>query len=311
MKALVTGCAGFIGSSITDRLLKENYEVIGIDCLTDYYSKNIKIENIKSALTNSNFKFIEKNILDINNFPDVDYIFHEAAQAGVRSSWGKDFKIYTKMNIEATQHLLESYKNKPLKKFVYASSSSVYGNVNTPMIENMYLQPISPYGVSKLAAEHLCYLYDLNYNIPTISLRYFTVYGPKQRPDMGIYKFTKSILDGTNITIYGDGTQARDFTYIDDVVDANLKAAKSNIRKKVFNVGGGTTITINKLLRIIEDKCNKKSSISYENPQKGDVDNTSANTLSIKKHLDWSPNFYIDKGIQNFVEWYKENAINR
>ncbi|MCK9593864.1 MAG: GDP-mannose 4,6-dehydratase [Methanoregula sp.] len=159
MKALVTGCAGFIGSHLTDRLLADGYEVTGIDCFTDYYVRSTKEANISGARKNPNFTFIKKDILEMDAFPAVDYIFHEAAQAGVRASWGSSFAIYTRNNIEATQRLLEWYKDKPLTKFVYASSSSVYGDAPLPMGEDMRPQPVSPYGVSKLAAEHLWYLY--------------------------------------------------------------------------------------------------------------------------------------------------------
>ena len=159
MKALVTGCAGFIGSHLTERLLREGYEVIGIDCFTDYYPKVIKEANISTALKNKNFKLIEEDILKMGEYPEVDYIFHEAAQAGVRASWGKSFETYTRNNIEATQKLLEFYKGIKIKKFVYASSSSVYGDAELPMREDSLLKPVSPYGVTKLAGENLCYLY--------------------------------------------------------------------------------------------------------------------------------------------------------
>ena len=164
----------------------------------------------------------------MDKFPEVDYVFHEAAQAGVRASWGKSFDVYTRNNIETTQKLLEFYKGIKIKKFVYASSSSVYGDAELPMREDSLLKPVSPYGVTKLAAENLCYLYWKNYNVPTVSLRYFTVYGPRQRPDMAIHKFVKAILKGDEITVFGDGTQTRDFTYVDDAVEATILAAESN-----------------------------------------------------------------------------------
>ena len=201
MKALVTGCAGFIGSHLTERLLRDGLDVIGIDCFTDYYSREYKDGNLKNALKNKNFTFIEKDILFMDAFPDVDYVFHQAAQAGVRKSWGGDFEIYTRDNILATQRLLEYYKDCEIKKFVYASSSSVYGDCELPMKETRMLKPVSPYGVTKLAAENLCYLYYTNYGMPTASLRYFTVYGPRQRPDMAIHLFVRAILDGEVITV--------------------------------------------------------------------------------------------------------------
>jgi UDP-glucose 4-epimerase len=305
MKALVTGCAGFIGSHITDRLLNNGYDVTGIDCFTEYYARSIKESNISYACKHPHFTFIEQDILDIKKFPEVDYVFHEAAQAGVRSSWGEEFSIYTRMNVESTQHLLESYKEKPLKKFVYASSSSVYGDVVLPMNEQMKLQPLSPYGVTKLAAEHLCYLYNKNYNIPTISLRYFTVYGPRQRPDMGIHKFVRDIIHKNVITIYGDGNQTRDFTYIGDIVEANIKAALSPITGESFNIGGGNCITVNELIQIIEEICKIKGQIIYGEQQKGDVPDTLADITLAHKQLNWSPQTDMYNGIKSFVDWYQ------
>ncbi len=269
MKALVTGCAGFIGSHLTERLLKEGFEVIGIDCFTDYYSREIKEKNIENALNHDEFEFIEKDILNMEEYPEVDYIFHEAAQAGVRASWGKSFEIYTRNNIEATQKLLEFYKNKRIRKFVFASSSSVYGDAELPMKENSLLKPVSPYGVTKLAAENLCYLYWKNYNVPIVSLRYFTVYGPRQRPDMAIHKFVKAILNDEEITVFGDGTQTRDFTFIDDAVEANILMAKSEIEGEVFNVGGGSRISVNELIELLEKIAEKNAKIKYIEKQKG------------------------------------------
>lgn len=308
MKALVTGCAGFIGSHLTDRLLHDGYEVTGIDCFTDYYARSIKESNINTARKNPHFTFIEEDILNMKILPETDYIFHEAAQAGVRTSWGKDFTIYTCMNIEVTQHLLEFYKNKPIKKFIYASSSSVYGNVQLPMKENMRLQPMSPYGVTKLAAEHLCYLYWKNYNVPTISLRYFTVYGPRQRPDMGPYKFIRDILQGNPITIYDNGTQTRDFTYIDDIINANIKAALSPVTGESFNIGGGNQITVNTLIQIIEKACGCKGIIIYGEHQKGDVTDTLADITMAYTKLGWSPDISIQEGIGSFVNWFKKGG---
>ncbi|MGV8108439.1 NAD-dependent epimerase/dehydratase family protein [Methanospirillum sp.] len=303
MKVMVTGCAGFIGSHITDQLLKEGHEVIGIDCFTDYYAKELKEQNISGALKNTKFRLINKDIIEMSNYPDVDIVFHQAAQAGVRSSWGKDFSIYSRYNIEATQNLLEFYKDKNLKKFVYASSSSVYGDVSLPMHEELRLQPVSPYGVSKLAAEHLCYLYWKNYKVPTISLRYFTVYGPRQRPDMGIHKFVHANIQGKTINIYGDGTQTRDFTYVDDVVRANILAAMSDLSGQVYNIGGGTRINVNNLIALIERETGKKAIIEYSEKQKGDVTDTLADNTKAKKELGWNPVVDITDGISRYVSW--------
>lgn len=189
-------------------------------------------------MRNDNFKFIEGNLTALNHFPDVDQVFHQAAQAGVRKSWGSEFQIYLDNNILATQKLLEIYKDKEIDKFVYASSSSVYGDAELPMREDKRLKPISPYGVSKLAAENLCYLYWKNFGVPTISLRYFTVYGERQRPDMAFHKLIKSIMDEEEFFVFGDGEQTRDFTYVEDVVESNLLVAKSDLVGEVLNVGG-------------------------------------------------------------------------
>ncbi len=305
MKALVTGCAGFIGSYLVDKLLEQAYEVVGIDCFTDYYSKEIKEANISNALNRKNFEFIEEDILSLKEYPEVDYVFHEAAQAGVRASWGKSFEIYTRNNIEATQKLLEFYKDREIKKIVFASSSSVYGDAELPMKEDSLLKPVSPYGVTKLAAENLCYLYWKNYDVPTISLRYFTVYGPRQRPDMAIHKFVKAILNGDEITVFGDGTQTRDFTFVDDMTEANIMAANNEIEGEVFNVGGGSRISVNKLIELLEKITEKNAQIKYIEKQKGDVRDTLADTSKTSNELNWKPEVKIEEGAKRFVKWYK------
>ena len=305
MKALVTGCAGFIGSHLVDKLLEQGYEVIGIDCFTDYYSKEIKEANLSNALNHKNFEFIEEDILEMNDFPEVDYVFHEAAQAGVRASWGKSFEIYTRNNIEATQKLLEFYKDLSIKKFVYASSSSVYGDTELPMGENSLLKPVSPYGVTKLAGENLCYLYYKNYGVPTVSLRYFTVYGPRQRPDMAIHKFVKAILNDDEILIFGGGEQTRDFTFVDDAVEANMLAAESDSGGSVFNIGGGSRISVNELIKLIKDTVGKKANIKYVEKQKGDVKDTWADVNKAKADLRWTSKVRIEEGLKRFVDWWK------
>ena len=306
MKALVTGCAGFIGSYLTERLLKEGSKVVGIDCFTDYYLREIKEANITNAVNHKNFEFIEENLLKMSDYPKVDYVFHEAAQAGVRKSWGENFEVYTGNNILATQKLLEFYKDKRIKKIVFASSSSVYGDAELPMRENSLLKPVSPYGVTKLAAENLCYLYWKNYNVPTISLRYFTVYGPRQRPDMAIHKFVKAILNDEGITVYGDGTQTRDFTYINDVTEANILAANSEIEGEVFNVGGGSRISVNKLIELLEKIIEKNAKTKYVEKQKGDVRDTLADTCKAREELGWKPRVKMEEGLKRFVGWYKK-----
>jgi UDP-glucose 4-epimerase len=305
MKALVTGCAGFIGSHLVDKLLEQGYEeVIGIDCFTDYYQRKIKEANILNASKHNNFKLMEEDILNIDEYPEVDYVFHLAAQAGVRASWGKSFEIYTRNNIEATQRLLEFYKDTKIKRFVYASSSSVYGDAELPMREISLLKPVSPYGVTKLAGENLCYLYWKNYSVPTVSLRYFTVYGPRQRPDMAIHKFVKAIFNGKEITVFGDGTQTRDFTYVDDAVEANTLAANNDVVGEVFNVGGGSRISVNELIGMMENIIGKKAKVKYIEKQKGDVRDTWADVSKARAIFNWKSKTDIHRGLSNYIKWY-------
>ena len=305
MKALVTGCAGFIGSHLAARLLKEGFEVTGIDCFTDYYAREVKERNVTAASAHGKFNLIEKDILQIEEFPEVDYVFHQAAQAGVRGSWGKNFEIYIRNNIWATQKLLEYYKDREISKFVYASSSSVYGDVELPMREDSILRPLSPYGVTKLAAENLCYLYYRNYQVPIVSLRYFTVYGPRQRPDMAINKFVRAVMDGETIGIFGDGNQTRDFTYVEDVVESNMLAARSNLAGEIFNVGGGSRISVNELVAKIEKTAGNKAKLEYIEKQRGDVKDTLADTNKIREILHWQPGIRIEEGLERYISWVR------
>jgi nucleoside-diphosphate-sugar epimerase len=307
VKALVTGCAGFIGSHLVERLLDEGDTVVGVDCFTDYYSPEQKRANIARAAAQSGFTLVEKDILDMERFPDVDCVYHLAAQPGVRASWGKNFEVYTRNNVEATQRLLEFYRSKELKSFIYSSSSSVYGDAKLPMTEEGRPLPISPYGVTKLAAENLCYLYWKNYGVPSISLRYFTVYGPRQRPDMAINKFVHAILNEREIQIYGDGSQLRDFTFIEDVIDAIVLAANSHLAGEVFNIGGGHAISVNKLIKEIERVLDKKGHITHVATQKGDVKDTRADISTASNILGWKPRWHIEDGLQEYVKWYCES----
>jgi UDP-glucose 4-epimerase len=307
MKVLVTGCAGFIGSHLVERLIEEGYDVIGIDCFSNYYSRRIKEGNISSFA--DQIEFINENILEmeINILDRVDYVFHLAAQPGVRASWGKKFEIYTENNILTTQRLLEGVKKYGVEKFVYASSSSVYGNVNElPMKEELRPQPYSPYGVTKLAAENLCELYRMNYGIEAISLRYFTVYGERQRPDMAFHRFIRAILDGKEIVVYGDGRQTRDFTYVGDVVDATIKAAESDATG-VFNVGGGTRIELIEAIKVIEELAGQGAIIRFKENQKGDVRDTYADISKVQREIGYRPKTGLKEGLKREVEWIEEN----
>ncbi len=312
MKHLITGAAGFIGSNLAKKLLAAGEEVIGIDCFTDYYSRDLKERNIEIILDNSNFTFIEKDLLktDLQNLlKDVNYIYHQAAQAGVRSSWGEDFEIYNQNNILLTQKLLEAAKDaENLKKFVYASSSSVYGDTDQlPMQEDNRLQPVSPYGVSKLAGENLAYLYYKNFKVPTVSLRYFTVYGEGQRPDMAFHIFIKAFLTGGKINIFGDGKQSRNFTYVGDIARANILAAKKAPAGEIINIGGsGRGIVLNETLDLIKELTNCETEINYTEKVKGDVKHTSADTSKAEKLLGYQPRVSFEEGLEREVEWLQK-----
>ncbi len=306
IRVLVTGCTGFIGSHLTDRLLKEGFEVVGIDCFTDYYSIKIKERNIRNALKAEKFKLIRKDILRMKEFPEVDYVFHQAAQPGVRTSWGKNFETYIKNNVLATQKLLEFYRDQEIKKFLFASSSSVYGNVPLPMKEDSLLRPISPYGVTKLAAENLCYIYFKNYGVPIVCLRYFTVYGPRQRPDMAIYIFVRAILNANKITVFGDGNQVRDFTYIDDVIEANILSMKKGLVGETFNIGNGSALSINDLIKKIEKLVGKEADIKYVKRKKGDLVRTLADISKARGKLGYNPKFNIERGLKNYITFIRD-----
>ncbi len=312
MASVVTGVAGFIGSSLAETLLDRGEQVTGIDCFIDYYPRALKEKNLQGLLANARFRFIEQNLVDVDFaslLADVDIVYHQAAQAGVRASWGKDFSIYTRNNILATQRLLEALKGTKIK-LINASSSSVYGEVVTlPMRETDIPQPVSPYGVTKLAAEHLCCLYARNYGVEAVSLRYFTVYGPRQRPDMAFHRFIKAMLRGEEIEIYGNGEQTRDFTYIQDAVSANLLAAEHGQRGEVYNIGGGARITVNNVLELLERLTTKPARARYNEPQKGDVTHTYADTRKAQEDLLFKPTTTLEDGLKRQIEWMQKEIL--
>jgi nucleoside-diphosphate-sugar epimerase len=307
MKALVTGAAGFIGSHLSAALLDSGATVTGIDCFTDYYPRELKEGNLAAVKGRPGFELVEAALHDIDLKPilgGITHIFHLAAQAGVRKSWGRDFDVYTRNNVEATQRLLEALVGMPIQKYVYASSSSVYGDhVPLPMREDTYLQPLSPYGVSKLAAEHLGNLYCANYGVPAVSLRYFTVYGPRQRPDMGFQRFLTAVRDGRPITVYGDGEQTRDFTFVSDIVAANMAAAAQGRPGSVYNIGGGSRVTLNHVLELIRRVTGKTVAVQREPEQKGDMRHTYADTSAARRDLDFNPQVTLENGLDQQYRW--------
>lgn len=307
MKALVTGAAGFIGSHVAEALLARGADVVGIDCFTDYYPREIKTGNLASLVSHPAFSFVEDALqrTDLDRLLDgVTHVYHLAAQAGVRKSWGADFAAYTSHNVDATQRLLEAVKDRSLHRFVYASSSSVYGDiVAIPMREDVMVQPVSPYGVTKLAAEHLCYLYKVNYGVPTVSLRFFTVYGPRQRPDMAFHRFIRAALTGRPITLYGDGGQTRDFTFVHDIVAANLAAGDRGRPGAVYNIGGGNRVSMLEVIDLIGRITGRPLDVRREPTQKGDMRDTFADTTRAKADLGFAPSASLEDGLRAECEW--------
>jgi len=307
MKALVTGAAGFIGSHLTGALLDRGAEVVGIDCFTDYYPRPIKEANLGENASRPGFSFVEARLQDADLqalLDDVTHVFHLAAQAGVRKSWGRDFQIYTSHNVDASQRLLEACVNRPIHRFVYASSSSLYGdNVTIPMREDALPQPVSPYGVTKLAAEQLGYLYFVNHGVPATALRYFTVYGPRQRPDMAFHKFIRAAIDGAPITLFSDGEQTRDFTFVADAVAATVAAGDRGVPGRAYNVGGGSRVSMNQVIDLIGRIAGRPLDVRREPAQKGDMRDTYADTSLARADLGFAPTVTLEQGIEAEYRW--------
>jgi nucleoside-diphosphate-sugar epimerase len=310
MRLLVTGAAGFIGSTLCRRLLDDGHSVTGIDVFADYYPRWIKERNIASLRKEREFELVEADLdaMDIaKELEGIDAVFHLAAQAGVRASWGRSFDIYTKNNIQATQKLLEAVKDKPIRKLVYASSSSVYGMTPVlPMAETNPVQPLSPYGVSKLAAEQLCFLYFKNHGVPAVSLRFFTVFGPGQRPDMAFHKFFKAMAEDREISIFGDGNQTRDFTFVDDIVQANLAALSSGKPGETYNIGGGHREKLNDVIRSMEGISRTTAKVRRMDVQKGDVPETWADIRKAARDLDYAPKTPLEEGLRREWLWIQQ-----
>ena len=311
MTFLVTGAAGFVGGRISARLLADGHDVVGVDAVTDYYDQRIKRANL-ARLEHPRFRFVEGdlNALDLPELlRDVEVVFHEAGQPGVRSSWGTDFQRYTSANVDATQKLLEaSLRAESLRRLVYASSSSVYGDAERyPTEETDRPQPVSPYGVTKLAAEHLCSLYARNYGLPTASLRYFTVYGPGQRPDMAFTRFCRAVHEGRPIEVYGTGEQVRDFTFVDDVVEANLQVAAADADAvppgTVLNVAGGASTTVNEVLDLLGTISGRPVEVVRSDVVRGDVARTGGSTHAIRKAIGWHPRVELAEGLEEQYRW--------
>ena len=308
MRLVVTGAAGFIGSHLCDRLLQAGHEVVGIDGFVPFYPREMKERNLAGARASTDFTLHETLIETAQDLPAIlsgaSAIYHLAAQAGVRASWGDDFTGYVEHNVLGTQKLLEAAVQAGVPRVVYASSSSVYGDVmELPLRESMALSPVSPYGVTKLAAEHLVHLYGKASGLKVTSLRFFTVYGPRQRPDMAFHRFLKAVRDGKPITLYGDGEQTRDFTFITDLVDvlqASLVQGKPGL---VYNVGGGQRISVLKVLETIASVTGREVQIDAQEGQKGDMRDTLADTAQAARDLGFIPKTPLATGLKAEWEW--------
>jgi nucleoside-diphosphate-sugar epimerase len=309
--SVVTGAAGFIGSHLVEALLQRGDRVIGVDQFNDYYDPALKQRNMAGFSHHPNFQLIKADIQTLDwaaLLTDVDVLYHQAAQAGVRSSWGAGFRTYTEQNVNVTQILLEAAKTANLQRLVFASSSSIYGDAEAmPTAETLCPRPVSPYGITKLAAEQLCGLYHRNFGVPVTALRYFTVYGPRQRPDMGFHKFFKAVLADRPIDIYGDGEQTRDFTFVSDVVAANLAAASvAEAVGAIFNIGGGSRIRLTEVLDTMAIIVDRPIRRNYIAKALGDARHTAADVTKAQTILAYQPQVSLKAGLIAEWDWVQD-----
>ncbi|HKM92047.1 MAG TPA: GDP-mannose 4,6-dehydratase [Prolixibacteraceae bacterium] len=313
-RILITGCAGFIGSHLSEKLLDLNYQVVGIDNFDPFYDVNIKKSNLQHFINHPNFNFIEVDIANKEQFEklfpeNIDLVVHLAAKAGVRPSI-EDPSGYIRANITATQNVLDAMKDKDIRKLAFASSSSVYGNTKaTPFTEDMDVsKPISPYAATKKAGELINYTHHHLYQTDIINMRFFTVFGPRQRPDLAIHKFTKLIRLGQAITLFGDGSTARDYTYISDTINGIVGAIDylftHNSVYEIVNLGNNQPVKLSKMVETIYEVCGEKPDINYQAMQPGDVDITYADISKATQLFGYQPEYNFKDGVNKFVEWY-------
>ena len=313
-RILITGCAGFIGSHLSEKLLDLNYQVVGIDNFDPFYDVNIKKSNLQHFINHPNFNFIEVDIANKEQFEklfpeNIDLVVHLAAKAGVRPSI-EDPSGYIRANITATQNVLDAMKDKDIRKLAFASSSSVYGNTKaTPFTEDMDVsKPISPYAATKKAGELINYTHHHLYQTDIINMRFFTVFGPRQRPDLAIHKFTKLIRLGQAITLFGDGSTARDYTYISDTINGIVGAIDylftHNSVYEIVNLGNNQPVKLSKMVETIYEVCGVKPDINYQTMQPGDVDITYADISKATQLFGYQPEYNFKEGVKKFVEWY-------
>ena len=297
---LVTGCAGFVGSHVVESLLRRGHDVLGVDAFTDYYKREVKESNIERSQKDASFSIVEADLARDSIAPlldDIDGIFHLAAQPGVRGSWGDTFAVYLRDNVLATQRLFEAAARSGVR-IVFASTSSVYGNAESyPTHEEMLPRPVSPYGVTKLACESLARTYAECFGLQAIVLRYFTVYGPRQRPDMAFARIISALLGETPFHLYGTGEQSRDFTYVGDAVEATIAGMDSGTAGRIYNVGGGSETTLTEVIGLCERLAGRGLDVRYEPAAPGDVRRTAADTSLIRSELGWTPRMSLEEGL--------------
>lgn len=314
MRALVTGAAGFVGSHLVERLVRDEWDIVAVDCLTPYYALSQKQAN-RSALAEFGVEVapIDLTVDELEPWLEgADVVFHQAGQPGVRASWD-DFEGYVKHNVLATERLLAAARQVGTRRLVYASSSSIYGDAaRYPTAETDLPAPKSPYGVTKLAAEHLVGVYARSFGVPAVSLRYFTVFGPRQRPDMAMHRLVESALHGHSFPLFGDGEQIRDFTYVGDVIEANLRAAVADADDHaVFNIAGGGSVTLNEVISIVESLTGEPIALDRRPPQAGDVIRTGGSIDRARESLGWAPSVTVSEGLAHQVRWHVERLEGR
>jgi len=312
VKVVVTGAAGFIGSHLSERLLAAGHDVVGIDCFSDFYDRATQERNLDASRSHDTFQFEQADLVDADLRPLVDgaaVVFHLAGLDAVRPSWGTHFDQYVRNNVIATQRLLEALKGAPIKRLVFAGSSSVYGDAEMfPTKESALPHPLSPVGVTKLAAEHLVHLYTRTFAIPAVSVRYFTVYGPRQRPDMAFWRFMQALTGGEDIEVFGDGEQTREFTYISDAVEGTIKASTADVVGQVFNLGGGSRVTVNKVLATLEEISGIKVRRQNLPAVPGDPRHTGASINLARERLGWEPRVSLHEGLTQQWNWFQEST---